>query len=245
VTTILPPLRRQIIVPADAGTAFAVFTDQIGAWWPMAGLSVYGARSTATFRDGVLVETGPGGEESVWGEVLVREPPGLLRMTWHPGYGVERASVVEVTFVPVTDTQTLVTVTHTGWERFAEPVPAREEYRRGWPGVLRDFSALVPAAEPGAGPVWLVLDHTPAPGVADPFAHPGFAGHPAWLEGVRDLGLLVGAGPFPGSGEGMTIVQLDDPGTAAALLRSANEDDTSVSGGVLEVRARPWVLLLH
>ena len=240
-TTTLPPLRRQIIVPAGPATAFAVFTDKIGAWWPVASHSVYGAQSTTAFRDGLLVETGPGGAESVWGEVLDWQPPALLRMTWHPGHGVERASQVEVTFVPVTDTQTLVTVTHTGWERAA----ARDEYRRGWPLVLAGYSAQVPPAEPGEGPVWLVLSHTPAPGVADPFTHPGFAGHSAWLEGVRDLGLLVGAGPFPGSGEGMTIVQLDDPATAAALLRSANEDDTSVSGGVLEVRARPWVLLLH
>ena len=101
-TTTLPPLRRQIIVPADPGTAFTVFTDKIGAWWPVASHSVYGAQSTTAFRDGLLVETGPGGEEAVWGEVLDWQPPGLLRMTWHPGYGAERAGEVEVTFVPVT-----------------------------------------------------------------------------------------------------------------------------------------------
>jgi hypothetical protein len=63
----LPPIRRQIVVPAAADLAFAVFTSEIGRWWPVgAGHSVYGdwstpAGGTVAFRDGRLVESGPSG----------------------------------------------------------------------------------------------------------------------------------------------------------------------------------------
>jgi uncharacterized protein YndB with AHSA1/START domain/uncharacterized protein YciI len=242
--TSLPPIRRQIVVPAGAETAFAVFTERIGAWWPVARHSVYGEHATAAFRDGRLIETGPGGEEAVWGTVLDWQPPRRLLMTWHPGQGAERASEVEVGFAPVTETQTLVTVTHSGWERFTDPAAARDEYRNGWPTVLDGYAAQVPAGEKAGGPVWLVLTHTPAPGVGDPLQHPGFAGHPAYLESLRERGVLVGAGPFPASGEGMTIIRLADPAEAGEYLREANEDDTSVAACVLEVRVRPWVPLV-
>jgi hypothetical protein len=40
----LPPIRRQVVVPADAQLAFDVFTTEIGLWWPVrTGHSVYGA----------------------------------------------------------------------------------------------------------------------------------------------------------------------------------------------------------
>jgi uncharacterized protein YciI len=100
-----------------------------------------------------------------------------------------------------------------------------------------------PAGDPGAGPVWLVLTHTPAPGVGNPFEHPGFAGHPAFLASLRERGVLVAAGPFPGTGEGMTVVRVDDPGAAAAMVAGATEADASVAGGVLEVRVRPWIVI--
>jgi hypothetical protein len=38
----LPPLRRQVVVPAGAQVAFDVFTQRIGGWWPVAKFSVYG-----------------------------------------------------------------------------------------------------------------------------------------------------------------------------------------------------------
>jgi uncharacterized protein YciI len=92
--------------------------------------------------------------------------------------------------------------------------------------------------------VVLVLSHTPAPGVGNPFAHPGFAGHGVFLKQLAARGVLVGAGPFAGSGEGMTIVRLEDPGEVAELVRAAFQDDAAVAGGVLEARVRPWVVVM-
>lgn len=51
--------------------------------------------------------------------------------------------------------------------------------------------------------------------------------------------------PLPASGEGMTIVRVPDVAAAAAIVRAAQSEDGAVTGGVLEVLARPWVVMLH
>ena len=239
----LPPIRRQVVVPAPPDQAFDVFTQKIGAWWPVARHSVYGADAVAVFRDGRLVETGPAGDEAEWGEVLAWDPPRLLRMTWHPGYEAERASEVEVSFAPVADALTMVTLTHRDWEKFADPRAARDEYGTGWRYVLRAYAALLPGEVTDGDPVWLVLSHTPGPGVGNPMEHAEFAGHPEFLGRLRERGELVAAGPFPASGEGMTVVRVA-PAEVATMLAAANEEDTSVTQGVLEVRVRPWLVTL-
>ena len=279
----LPPIHRQIVVPASPEAAFRVFTDRIGEWWPVASHSVHGAGSSTAFRDGRLVETGTGGEIAIWGTVLDWQPPRSFRMTWHPGRDAEDASTVTVTFAPVGDDATLVTVRHEGWQS----LDTRNEYRNGWPAVLGALSASYRAAdEPGgeqavpgrkqavpgrehngpsrehngpggeqdglsAGngaddePIIVVLNHTAAPGVGDPLAHPGFAAHARFLAGLDKQGILVGAGPFPATGEGMTIVRVAGRAAAADLVRAAHFEDESVTGGVLEVLARPWVVMMH
>jgi uncharacterized protein YndB with AHSA1/START domain/uncharacterized protein YciI len=239
----LPPIRRQVVVPAPADQAFDVFTQKIGSWWPVERHSVHGATATAAFQDGRLIETSAEGDQVEWGEVLAWEPPHMLRMTWHPGYGAERASEVEVSFAPVTPSATLVTVTHSGWERFSDPAAARDEYGSGWPGVLSGFAAQLPGSVAPGEPVWLVLSHTPAPGVARPIEHPDFGGHPAFLDRLNERGVLVAAGPFPASGEGMTVVRVP-PDEVDLLVGQANDDDLSVVNGVLEVRVRPWLVTL-
>ncbi len=148
-------------------------------------------------------------------------------------------------FEPVSAGQTLVTVEHRGWERFADPAAARAEYDRGWPEVLAPYVDRVPAAGAGDGPVWLALLHTPGPAVGPGgvFAHPDFSGHPAFLRRLQERGVLVAAGPFPPTGEGMTVLRLDDPAQAAQYVRLAQEDDLAVARGVLQVRIRPWSVM--
>lgn len=68
--------------------------------------------------------------------------PGALVLTWHPGYGVESATDITVTFTTEGE-QTLVTLVHSGWERMFDPDSAAEEYGNGWPGGLARFAELV------------------------------------------------------------------------------------------------------
>lgn len=249
----LPPIRRQVVVPVGAEAAFDAFTADIGRWWPVgSGHSVYGGWTdtpTVGFRDGCLVEQGPEGAESLWGTVLDWEPPSRLRITWHPGGDEALATEVEVTFVPVPGERTLVTLEHRGWEVLGDPAAARREYDNGWPYVFGRYAGSFGASgvtDGEAGPVWLALLHTPGPAVSGPaelFGHPDFAEHVAFLRRMMARGVLVAAGPFPASGEGMTVLRLPDAGQVAEYVRLAHEDDQSVARGVLVVRVRPWQVL--
>jgi uncharacterized protein YciI len=134
----VPPIRREILVDTDPATAFAVFTERISQWWPLEDLSVYGPGGTVGFADGQIVEQSASGDAAVWGTVYLWEPAAALAFSWHPGGPPDQATHVEVTFTQA-DAQTLVTLTHTGWERFADPAQARAEYDLGWPVVLGTY----------------------------------------------------------------------------------------------------------
>jgi uncharacterized protein YndB with AHSA1/START domain/uncharacterized protein YciI len=247
----LPPVRRQVVVPAGAEVAFAVFTEEIGAWWPVElGHSVFGAGAGVALRERQVVETSPdGAEEAVWGTIVDWDPPRRLRMTWHPGRGPDVVTEVEVRFEAVGGDQTLVTLEHRGWELLADPVATRRAYNQGWPTVLDRYVAHAPVATgPGEDEAWVVLAHTPGAALADGgsvFAHPDFREHLGFLRRLLDEGVLVAAGPVdPDRGEGMTVVRLKDPAAVADLARRAQEEDLSVVHEVLQVRVRPWSVAL-
>lgn len=138
--TVLPPIRRQVVVAGTCAAAFEAFTGAIEKWWPLEEHSVYGAGGTVGFAGGRLVERGPDGSEAVWGTVLDWQPPERLRLTWHPGSDPDKATEVEVRFAAVTDDLTQVTLEHRGWERYADPAAARTSYDKGWPSVLGTFA---------------------------------------------------------------------------------------------------------
>ena len=131
------PIRREVIVATTPDRAFAQFTEQIGSWWPLQTLSVH--RGSVAFEGDRLVER-TADAEAVWAEVTEWEPPSRLALDWHPGGERERATRVRVEF-SAHDDGTLVTLTHDGWERLADPDVAAEEYGHGWIGVLDLFAA--------------------------------------------------------------------------------------------------------
>ncbi len=270
----VPPIRREILVDADPATAFAVFTERIGQWWPLEDLSVFGPGGTVGFADGQIVERSASGDAAVWGTAYLWEPAAALAFSWHPGGPPDQATHVEVTFTRA-DAQTLVTLTHTGWERFADPVEARTEYEQGWPVVLgtyrdhvahheQDESTLgestleggSPAGSgaAGAGPdeggeTWVALLHRPGPAAPEGaalFGDPRFAEHVAFLTRMRDAGYLVAAGPLTDvPGEGMTILRLPGTGQLDWATELATKDDSSVAGGFFTVTVRPWQVMFQ
>ena len=255
----VPPIRREALVDADPATAFEVFTERLGAWWPLAELSVYGADATVGFTDGQIIERSADGHAAVWGTVTRWEPPAAVAFSWHPGRSAERASHVQITFAAAAS-QTLVTVEHSGWEALEDPAAARAEYDHGWPMVLGRYCDYAAQHGPGNdgdsdrggdgdGDTWVVLLHRPgpaAPASGTLFEDPRFAGHFAFLNRMREAGYLVAAGPLPdAAGEGMTILRLPGPGQLSLATRLATEDDTSVSCGFLTVAVRPWQVVLH
>jgi uncharacterized protein YciI len=92
---------------------------------------------------------------------------------------------------------------------------------------------------------WFVLLHTRGPAVAEDqsvFEHPGIAEHYGFLRRRAAAGELVAAGPLsdvPGSG--MTVLDVADLDVATRL---ATEDDQAVLSGVLQVRVRPWQVVM-
>ena len=140
------PVLRATHVHRSPQDAFALFTERIGAWWPLRSHGMFGAGSGGLeFRDGRLVERSVTGDESVWGEVVVWEPPTRLVITWHPGNGDGPASEVEVTFVG-DDDGTRVELVHRGWESFgdADRIARRDGYvgPSTWGAVLDHYTDI-------------------------------------------------------------------------------------------------------
>jgi uncharacterized protein YndB with AHSA1/START domain len=143
------PVLRAARVARTVDDAFAVFTEQIGAWWPLPTHGVFhDATGAVAFEEGHLVERAVDGRVCVWGEVLEWEPPHRIVFTWHPGRPADDASEVEVRFAE-DGGGTRVELEHRGWERYGEDAVTR---RRGyvgpgaWGHVLDHFAD---GAEPG------------------------------------------------------------------------------------------------
>jgi uncharacterized protein YciI len=243
----VPPIRREILVDADQATAFEVFTEGIGAWWP-AGKSLYGPGHAVAFTDGQLVERSAEGEVAVWGTVTRWEPPAAVAFSWHPGQPAGHASHVEITFAAAAG-QTLVTLEHSGWEAREDPAAVRAEYDQGWPAVLDRYRDYAAQHGHDDGDTWVALLHRPGPAAPTGgtiFEDPRIAEHFAFLNRMHETGYLIAAGPLPdAAGEGMTILRLPGAGRFAEAARLATEDDTSVSTGFLAVAVRPWRVMLY
>ena len=237
----IPAIRREIRVAATADRTFTLFTERIGDWWPLGDHAVFGD-GTVAFEGKDIVERS-GERATVWAEVTEWDPPRVLRLNWHPGGPVERATDLMVSFLPEGE-QTLVVLEHTGWERLSDPAAAAREYGEGWLHVLDRFAALVDTAESAweekePGDRWYALLHRPGPALGDQesiFAHEAFGEHVAFLNRLADRGLLVAAGPLPDeSGAGMTIVRVRPEHGDVDVTALATVDDQCVAGGYLQV----------
>lgn len=120
-TTSNAPVMRAASVSIPPDAAFRVFTDEIGAWWPLRTHGVFGDDAGGLhFRDNALVEVAADGRVATWGEVLEWRPPELVVITWHPGGAADGpASRVEIRFEP-DGAGTRVVLVHAGWEAFGE-----------------------------------------------------------------------------------------------------------------------------
>lgn len=127
----VPPIVRAAWVARPPEEAFAVFTEEIGAWWPLPTHGVFGDRSGGVvFRDGRLIELAKDGSTATWGEVDIWEPPSRLVIAWHPGRDERDCSKVEVIF-EAQDGGTRVVIEHRGWQHFG---PEAMDRRRGYVG---------------------------------------------------------------------------------------------------------------
>jgi uncharacterized protein YndB with AHSA1/START domain len=146
-------IRHQVTVDAPIERAFAVFTEDFGAFKPREHNMLAVPIAETVFEPragGRLFDRGEDGSECQWARVLVFEPPTRIAFTWEisPQWQLEtdpsRASEVEVRFVPEGAERTRVELEHRhldrhgdGWERLRDGVGGAD----GWPLYLGRLSA--------------------------------------------------------------------------------------------------------
>jgi uncharacterized protein YndB with AHSA1/START domain len=147
----IAPVVKQATVPLAIEEAFTAFTDEIGAWWPLATHSIALDNAVgvtmAPHAGGQITETAADGTTHVWGTITAWAPPTRVAFTWHPGNPPDEATNVEVVFDAAGPKQTLVILTHTGWENRPDAAQARDHYDPGWDLVFGKYVAKVGAKQ--------------------------------------------------------------------------------------------------
>ncbi len=142
-----------IVVEAPVDKAFAVFTEDIGSWWPPEHHILQAPLGAMVFEPtvgGHVYDVGTDGSECRWARVLAYEPPGRVVFSWDISlqWQVEtdpgRTSEVEVRFIPEGESRTRVELEHRhidrhgdGWEAMRDAVGSPE----GWGVGLRRFAS--------------------------------------------------------------------------------------------------------
>jgi len=140
-------LRKSIRVERPPQTAFKVFCEEIGQWWPK-GPS-FGGKVLADMRiegrvGGRFYERYGDGTEYDIGQVTAYQPPGRVAFTWRaPSW--EIATQVEVRFI-ADGSGTRVELEHSGWEQDEKIRDARKSYDGGWDFMLGQYQSHVGAA---------------------------------------------------------------------------------------------------
>jgi uncharacterized protein YndB with AHSA1/START domain len=148
-------IHHTITVAAPIERAFAVFTEDFGAFKPREH-NLLGAEIAETVFEprvgGHVYDRGVDGSECRWARVLAYEPPDRVVISWDisPRWQVEtdpeRTSEVEVRFVAEGADRTRVELEHRhldrhgdGWEAVREGVDSDG----GWPLYLRRYAEVV------------------------------------------------------------------------------------------------------
>ena len=154
-TDVKTAVGTSIVVDAPVETAFAVFTEDMGSWWPQEHHLLQAPLAKMVFEPkvgGHIYDVATDGSECHWGRVLAYEPPQRLVFSW--GVSVQwqletdpaNMSEVEVRFTAEDVGRTRVDVEHShidrhgeGWEAMRDAVDSDG----GWPLGLRAFAQRI------------------------------------------------------------------------------------------------------
>lgn len=119
-------------VKASPARAFEAFTAEIGQWWKPNDLFAFTPRDPGVLSfegQDRLIETRAGGKVFEVGRVSVWQPGERLVVGWRQAtFTPEMATQVEVTFEPVGEHETRITVAHTGWDSVPQPHLAKHGF---------------------------------------------------------------------------------------------------------------------
>lgn len=148
----LEPIVRSIEVPCNQATAFRIFAEEAGSWWPLArftqsAMSGSSAQNVVIepISGGDVYEVTPDGAKVSWGKVEQYDPPNLLSMQFHiplPKERIRERSIVTVNFEPVSPNRTKVTLIQTNWEAFGKRGSMLHGgYGLGWAHIFEECYA--------------------------------------------------------------------------------------------------------
>jgi uncharacterized protein YndB with AHSA1/START domain len=147
------PIIRTVTVKGSVERAFRVFTEEMGAWWPLETHSIAVDQGLEQRAETLRVEGREGGriEEVLedrstrdWGGIDVWQPPHRVVFSWKPNDRPTPPTEVEVRFTAAGNA-TRVDLEHRGWERLGEA--AKEIHplyssEGGWTMVLGRYANL-------------------------------------------------------------------------------------------------------
>jgi uncharacterized protein YndB with AHSA1/START domain len=147
-------VRKTIQVKAPPDIAWRVFTEKMGAWWPLAHYKIGKAKAVDAILEprvgGRWYERGEDGSTCDWGRVLAWEPPARLLLTWDIDanwqFDPKLNTEIEVRFI-ADGRGTRVELEHRRLDRYGE---RRDEMRRifdtegDWGKLLEMFAGALP-----------------------------------------------------------------------------------------------------
>ena len=128
-------VRKVVDVQAPQAVAWRVFTEKMGAWWPLAYYKIGKANAVDAVIEphvgGRWYERGDDGSTCQWGSVLTWEPHSLLVLSWDISadwrYDADLKTELELRFIADGSDRTTVELEHRRLDRFGA---RRDEMRR-------------------------------------------------------------------------------------------------------------------
>jgi uncharacterized protein YndB with AHSA1/START domain len=152
-------VETSVVVEAPIDKAFAVFTADIGSWWPPEHHILEVELAEMIFEPrvgGHVYDRATNGNECRWARVLIYEPPNRvvfswdISLQWQIEANPERTSEIEVPFIAENPERTRVELEHRnldrhgdGWETMRDAIGSPD----GWIVGLARFAERAAATD--------------------------------------------------------------------------------------------------
>ena len=153
-------VRKSLTLACPREHAFAVFTQNMGRWWPAShhvGEQPFLDVVIEPRAGGRWYEIDAAGRQGQWGQVLAWEPPQRVVLSWHLDTSftfqaeLARASELDIRFEALAGDRTRVDFEHRHIERHGEGYEKlRDVLDGGWVGILDEYVKLAQGGAPGA-----------------------------------------------------------------------------------------------
>ena len=143
-TTSVPDVVVERRVPRELHEAFNGFTEYIHLWWPEESTE-FGEGTHPEFETAALTETGPEGESAVWATVAGMVQDSEISLEGVARHSPQTPTAVKISFTPMDEATTLVTLSHTRFGSVADPVEVQADFAALWPQVLGRYARFMGA----------------------------------------------------------------------------------------------------